>query len=573
MASQGRLSAVFCFALPRYPGFPLAGTKRMYVIGISSGIKHGHHDGGAVLLRDGELIAAAEEERFTLAKHARGELPRGAIDFCLKQAGITIHDVDFICSPLRTYTNYERRLTEYFRFQFGHSPRIELYDHHLCHAASSYYGSGFSEATVACFDFSGDSSSGLVAHVRGNDFKVLTRFGRHNSLGLYYGMLTQYLGYQMTNDEYKVMGLSSYGSPKYLDRFAKLLRPGGIDYELDAELDKRKRDAEIFTSDFSTRQERIFTEKMEDMLGPRRLRGQPLDQRFTDIAASGQKQLEIVTTEVVRKAIAMTGCADVCLAGGVALNCKMNMEIAAEPSVGRLYVPPVPHDAGVALGAAMLKCAEAGHKIAPLTQAYWGPEYSNDEIRNTLDKIGARYELLDDPVARCVTDLAEQKTVGWFQGRMEYGPRALGNRSILADPRSAGMKDRINVSIKYREEFRPFCPSVLYDRQADYFQGAFDAPFMVVTFPVIESARNKIPAVVHVDGTARIQSVHAGTNPLYTRLIGEFAKATSVPMLINTSLNINEQPTVNAPLEALHTYFCSGLDVLFLGPYRLSKPS
>ncbi|MGT2434918.1 carbamoyltransferase family protein [Bradyrhizobium betae] len=459
----------------------------MYVIGISSGLKHGHHDGAAVLLRDGELIAAAEEERFTLAKHARGELPRGAIAFCLKQAGITIRDVDWICSPLRTYTNYARRLEEYFRYQFGHSPKIELYDHHTCHAASSFYGSGFAEATVACFDFSGDSASGLVAHAKGNDFRVLTRFGRHNSLGLYYGMLTQYLGYQMTNDEYKVMGLSSYGSPEFLDKFATILRPAGINYELAPDLDKRKHDADIFTSDFSTRQERIFTEKMEKILGPRRLRGQPLDERLTNIAASGQKQLEVVTTEVIRSAIEQTGCADVCLAGGVALNCKMNMEIASEPSVKRLYVPPVPHDAGVALGAAQLKCAEMGCKIAPLTHAYWGPEYSNDLIKNTLEKIGARYDLLDDPVEACVTDLVEQKTVGWFQGRMEYGPRALGNRSILADPRSASMKDRINLSIKYREEFRPFCPSVLFDRQADYFEEAFDAPFMVVTFPVNES--------------------------------------------------------------------------------------
>lgn len=544
----------------------------MYVIGISSGIKHGHHDGAAVLLRDGELIAAAEEERFTLAKHARGELPRGAIDFCLKQAGITMRDVDFICSPLRTYTNYTQRLTDYFKFQFGHSPKIELYDHHTCHAASSFYGSGFREATVLCFDFSGDSSSGVVMHAKGNDLQVLSRFSRPNSLGLYYGMLTQYLGYQMTNDEYKVMGLSSYGSPRYLEQFATILRPDGINYELDSALDKRLRDKDIYTSDFSTRQERIFTEKLEDLLGPRRLRGQPLDQRFTDIAASGQKQLEIVTTHVTREAIKASGCPDVCLAGGVSLNCKMNMEIAAEPSVRKLYVPPVPHDAGVALGAAMLKCAEAGHSIAPLTHAYWGPEYSNDTIRSTLDKIGARYELVDDPVSRCVSDLTEQKTIGWFQGRMEYGPRALGNRSIIADPRSADMKDRINVSIKYREEFRPFCPSVLFDRQDDYFEDAFDAPFMVVTFPVKESARREIPAVVHVDNTARIQSVHADTNPLYSRLIGEFAKATSVPMLINTSLNVNEQPTVNSPLEALHTYFCSGLDVLYLGPYRLAKP-
>ena len=303
------------------------------------------------------------------------------------------------------------------------------------------------------------------------------------------------------------------------------------------------------------------------------MRGQPLDQRFTDIAASGQKQLELVATNVVRTAIEATGCADVCLAGGVALNCKMNMEIAAEPSVGRLYVPPVPHDAGVALGAAMLKCAEAGHTIAPLTHAYWGPEYSNDVIKDTLEKVGARYEVHDDPTTPCVADLTAQKTVGWFQGRMEYGPRALGNRSIIADPRSADMKDRINVRIKYREEFRPFCPSVLFDRQTEYFNDAFDAPFMVVTLPVKESVRESIPAVVHVDGTSRILSVRPETNPLYNHLIEAFAKETSIPMLINTSLNINEQPTVNSPLEALHTYFCSGLDVLYLGPYRLEKPS
>ena len=543
----------------------------MYVIGISSGIKQGHYDGGAVLLQDGRLIAAAEEERFTLAKHARGELPRGAIGFCLKQAGITIHDVDWIFSPLKTYKNYNRRLTEYFKFQFGHSPKIELYDHHLCHAASSYYGSGFPEATVICFDFSGDSSAGVIVHAKGNDFRELTRFGQYNSLGLYYGMLTQYLGYQMTNDEYKVMGLSSYGSPRYLDKFAKILRPNGMGYELDGALDKRVRDRDIFTSDFSTRQEQVFTEKLEDLLGPRRLRGQALDRRLTDIAASGQRQLEIVATHVTRAAIEATGCADVCLAGGVALNCKMNMEIAAEPSVGRIYVPPVPHDAGVALGAAMLKFAESNYEIAPLNHAYWGPEYSNDVIKDTLDKIGARYERHDDPVARCVSDLVGQKTIGWFQGRMEYGPRALGNRSIIADPRSADMKDRINARIKYREEFRPFCPSVLYERQADYFKDTFDAPFMVVTFPVQQRAQQEIPAVVHVDGTARIQSVHPEANPLYSRLIGEFAEASAIPVLLNTSLNINEQPMVNSPLEALHTYFCSGLDVLYLGPYRLAK--
>ena len=543
----------------------------MYVIGISSGLKHGHHDGGAVLMRDGELVAASEEERFTLAKHARGELPRGAIRFCLKQAGITIRDVDYVCSPLKTYPRYDRRLKDYFEFHFGYSPPIELYDHHLCHAASTYYGSGFPEATIICVDNSGDSSSGGVFHGVGREIREVERFGRHNSLGLYYGMMTQYLGYQMTNDEYKVMGLASYGKPEFVDRFEKILRPNGIQFEFDRSLDKRLRDAEIYTTDFSTRQERIFTEALEELLGPRRLAGTPLDERLRNIAASAQRQLELVLTDMVRAAIERTGCGNLTLAGGVALNCKANMEILHEPSVGRLYVPPVPHDAGVALGAAMLKIAEHGHKFQPIRHAYFGPEYDAGGIRRTLEQVGARYIALDDPVDRAVDDLKAGKTVGWFQGRMEFGPRALGNRSILADPRSADMKDRINATIKYREEFRPFCPSVLAEEQGRYFEDGVDAPFMNLTVPAIGNAAGEIPAVVHVDHTARIQTVRKETNPLFHRLIGAFQAAGGVPCLLNTSLNINEQPTVNGPLEALHTYFCSGLDVIYLGNFRLTK--
>lgn len=544
----------------------------MYVIGISSGLKAGHHDGGAVLMKDGEIIAASEEERFTLAKHARGELPAGAIRYCLREAGVRIEDVDYVCSPLKTYPNYERRIAEWLRYQFGHAPKVELMDHHLCHAASTYYASGFSEATVLCLDNSGDNSSGLVLHAKGDDFKIVTRFERENSLGLYYGMLTQYLGYQMTNDEYKVMGLASYGQPAYLDEMEKVLAPNGLGFTLNPDLDKRVRDRELYTTDFSTRQERIFTERLEEILGPRRPKGAPLETRHRDIAASVQKQLEIVILNLVERAVAETGCGDVCIAGGVGLNCKANMEVMLHPKVSRLYVPPVPHDAGVALGAAMLKCADEGHAIAPMEHAYWGPSYGADEIRGRLTQIGARYEDLNDPVERCVQDLGRGLKIGWFQGRMEFGPRALGNRSIIADPSDDGAKDRINATIKYREEFRPFCPSALIEHQADYFDETFDAPFMVVTFPAKDRAVAETPATTHVDKTARLQSVRADTNPRYHDLISRFHKAGGPPMLLNTSLNINEQPTVNAPLEALHTFFCSGLDVLYLENFRLAKP-
>lgn len=543
----------------------------MYILGISSGIKHGHHDGAAVLLRGGELVAAAEEERFTLAKHARGELPRQAIRYCLRQAGIGIRDVGHVCSPLKSYPHYARRIGDWLSFHFGHSPKVDLFDHHLCHAASAYYGSGFAEATVVCLDFSGDSSSGLVACGKDGELRELRRFDRTNSLGLYYGMITQYLGFQMTNDEYKVMGLASYGQPERLDAFDRILRPDGLGYTLEGGLDKRRRDQEIYTSDFSTRQEQIFTEELEAILGPRRMPGSPIEPRHMDVAASAQKRLEQVATALVEEAVAATGCRDLCMAGGVALNCKMNGELKRLPAIRNLYVPPVPHDPGVALGAAMLCARGLGNTVQPLRHAYWGPEYAPGDIRATLTRVGARFEEPADIVEACAGDLVAGRKIAWFQGRMEFGPRALGNRSIIGDPGRTDMKEAINATIKYREGFRPLCPSVLDSAQARLFDDPTPAPFMVVTYSAGAAAAQCIPAAVHVDGTARLQTVTAATNPLYHRLISAFEAQGGAPALVNTSLNINEQPMVNAPIEALHTFFCSGLDVCYLGPFRLTK--
>lgn len=550
--------------------FFIKGT-RMFVIGISSGIKAGHHDGGAVLMEDGRLIAASEEERFTLAKHARGQLPRGAIQFCLDFAGIRMEDVSYICSPLKSYPNYAARLQEYFKYQFGFSPKVELYEHHLCHAASTYYPSGFDDATVLCLDFSGDSHSGLVAKGSKGRLEVTRYFARNQSLGFYYGMITQYLGYQMTHDEYKVMGLASYGEARYGSEFDSILKVVADGYELNTELDRRARDAHIFTTDFSTRQEMIFTERLEQILGPRRLRSGPIEQKYIDVAATAQRRLEEVAVNIAREAVRSTGCNNICVAGGVGLNVKMNMEILDAIPGAKLFVPPVPHDAGVSYGAAILKMVEAGFPIEPLKHAYYGPEYSTDRIRHVLTQVGARFVETNDPVRVASEDLLAGKAVGWFQGRMEYGPRALGNRSILADPRDVAIKDRINATIKYREQYRPFCPSVLVEKQGHYFENAFVAPFMAVNCRATEFAKQKIPGVVHIDGTSRIQSVEQSTNPLYHELISRFERESGVGVLVNTSLNINEQPLVNTPLEALHTYFCSGLDSLFLGNFYLSK--
>lgn len=543
----------------------------MYILGIGSGLKHGHHDGSAVLMKDGALVAAAEEERFTLAKHARGELPRKAVAFCLKQAGIKIEDVAFVCSPLISYTNYAERLTDYFKFNFGHSPVVKLYDHHMCHAASTYHTSGFDDAGVVCMDFSGDSASGMIAHGKGTAIDVKQRFKRSESLGLYYGMITQYLGYNMTNDEFKVMGLASYGQPVFEDAFDKILMTTDEGYRFNTDLDKRARDARIYTSDFSTRQEQIFTEELEALLGPRRLKDQPMTQHYINVAASAQRQLEKIAVHLANIAIRETGTKNICIAGGVGLNVKMNMEILKSDPEIKLYAPSVPNDAGVSYGAAILCAVENGFDIEPYRHAYWGPEYSNDAIRHTLTQIGASFEDLSDPVADAVNSLTDGQSIGWFQGRMEFGPRALGNRSILADPRVASVKDRINATIKYREEYRPFCPSVLMEMQDQYFENTFESPFMGINFEARPGASKVIPAVVHTDNSARIQSVNKATNPLYHRLITEFSKVSGVGVLLNTSLNINEQPLVNAPLEALHTYFCSGMDSLYLGNFKLTK--
>lgn len=543
----------------------------MYVIGISSGLKHGHHDGSAVLMKNGKLIAAAEEERFTLAKHARGELPKKAIEFCLKQAKISIHDVEYICSPLITYTNYERRLTDYFKFQFGHSPKIKLYDHHMCHAASTYYPSGFKDATILCMDFSGDSSSGMIAKGNGKHIEVFEKFERSQSLGLYYGMITQFCGYNMTHDEYKVMGLASYGQPKYVEKFDAILKNTAKGYSFNTKLDKRSADSEIYTTDFSTRQEQIFTPVLEEILGPRRLKNTPLSQHYIDVATSAQKRLEEVAVNLLKVGIEFSNSKNVCIAGGVGLNVKMNMELLkANPDI-KLFVPPVPNDAGVSYGAAILCMVENGFSIEKLEHAYWGPEYTQDEISKTLKQIGAKFTELNNTVSDAIHNLTTGKTIGWFQGRMEYGPRALGNRSILADPRNAKIKDKINATIKYREEYRPFCPSVLIEKQIEYFENTFEAPFMAINFEAKKGTTELIPAVIHTDNTARIQSVRKETNPLYHELLTGFAKETGVGVLVNTSLNVNEQPLVNSPLEALHTFFCSGLDALYLGNFKLEK--
>ena len=543
----------------------------MYILGISSGLKHGHHDGAAVLIKNGKIIFAAEEERFTLTKHARSELPTNTIRYILKKFKLSIRDISFVCSPLKTYPFYSERISKYIKFHFGYCPKVSLFDHHECHAASSFYPSGYDEAAVVCLDNSGDSKSGAI--YLGKNRKLIKKFSfdRENSLGLYYGMITQYLGFQMTNDEYKVMGLASYGKNKFENEFKKILKSSDEFYKLDADLDVRKKNSKIYTTDFSTRQERIFTEKLEKILGKRRLPGKPISQRFIDIAHSGQERLNEIVFQICKYSLGLTTSKNLCMAGGVALNCQTNLVLTEKLDLNNIYIPSAPNDAGVALGAAILESEKRGFKTSTLTHAYLGPQYSNAYIKKMLTDKGIKFKEYDYPEEIAAKDILDGKITAWLNGRMEFGPRALGARSILADPRNKNIKKLINKKIKYREEFRPFCPSVLSKNTNKFYEESFYSPFMNINKRAKKNTKNSYPSIVHSDNTSRIQSVKKIKNQLYFELLSELEKKDNLQNLLNTSLNINEQTMVNHPSEALHTFFCSGLDSLFIENFKIFK--
>jgi len=537
----------------------------MYFLGISGGVLAGNQDGAAALVKNGQVIAAAEEERFLRVKHASGWLPKNAIRFCLKQAEITVRDLEGVAFPGATYRNFRQILTDYFDFTFGYAPPITLIDHHTAHAASTYFAAGNSQPSlILTMDFSGDRTSTLIAVGHGTEIEEICRMMKPDSLGIFYSLMTQYLGFQKDNDEYKVMGLASYGKPKV--DLSWLLRPSGDTYELETAYL-----ISVLAPDrpAPSKQERLYTTL--PLPEPARLSEQKITPYYEDVAASAQKTLEDVVLHLVDRFVAKTGLRRLCLAGGVALNCVMNQKLRESGLVDDFFAPPHASDAGLAIGCALLQSVQAGAKPQPMSHAYLGPEYTEDEIEGFLKRANVPYERVDDLAKTVARDIAKGKIIGWFQGRMEFGPRALGNRSILADCRRAEMKDIINHRVKFREPFRPFTPSVLEEAVADYFQPPGNSPYMTITFSVRPEKQEEIPAVVHVDGTVRIQSVSAKTNPKYHRLISEFAKITGMPVVLNTSLNVKGDPINCGPREALATFFSTGMDCLAMGPFYLCK--
>ncbi len=557
---------------------------------ISLGINYSQvHDSSACLVRDGELLFAVAEERLSRVKHDN-RFPHLAIQACLNFAGIRPGQLDEICfgwSPpragflhdLKCYALgrqpasylYVLNSTRHFlsmwhqrggmnRFTHHFGPtkaRARFVDHHLAHAISTYAFSGFQEATVVVTDGRGAWEASSIWYGHQGQLELVQMIPWPNSLGLFYAEFTHYLGFQKYSDEWKVMGLAPYGEPGV--NLRDFVVPDDQPYWVNARR-LLGHDADDVAG-------------IEGLLGAKRLPESEIDGRHKDIAFAVQDACEQAMLTLVRSAVEETKCRNLCLAGGVALNSKANGKILASGVVDRIFIQPAAADDGVALGAALAPCLDRGGRlpVKAMLHAYLGPESSEAESEKVLRTYKLRCTRLDDPAKVTAELLANGKIVGWFQGRMEFGPRALGSRSILADPRDPEMNAKVNNAVKFREWWRPFAPSMLAERAGEYLENASDSPFMILTFPVKPEKRSVIPAVTHVDGSARPQTVEEDVNPLYWRLIREFEKRTGVPVIMNTSFNLRGEPIVCSPTDAVRTFFSSGMDALVLGCYLVEK--
>lgn len=557
-----------------------------YVLGINSYL----HDASAALLRDGKVIFAAAEERFSrVKKDAR--FPHLAISAALEYAGIGIDDLDAIAfgwnrpglTPLhtlraalrgqiarsRSYTamSVAALLREWYHGNGVHSlthaygpavkDRVYHIDHHASHAWSAYALSGVDDAVVLVMDGRGAWQSTTIYHGRNGHLKPLRRFAWPNSIGLLYESFTDLLGFERHNDEWKVMGLAAYGQPTVpLHEFIRI-SPGG--YRVNSRLLAGRHFLDIsgLTSRF----------------GPRRNPEVHISEHDRNIAASVQKATEEAVFSLVREGIRLTGSRNLCLAGGVAMNSKANGKVLASGLIDAIFVQPAATDDGTAIGAALGVYEARGLPVPRYTMedVYLGPEFSDAEIGRILRSYDLPAIQTPDIARVAARLLAKGQIVGWFQGRMEFGPRALGNRSILADPRDPAMRDRVNESVKFREGWRPFAPSCLAERAKEYFAPAAPSPFMILTFDVLPEKRGVIPAVTHVDNSARVQTVRRDVNPRYWELIAEFERLTGVPVVMNTSFNLRGEPIVCTPKDAIRTFYSSGLNYLALGSYLLAK--
>jgi len=560
------------------------------------GLNAYHGDAAAALVVDGELVCAAEEERFSRVKHCAG-FPGQAAVWCLAYAGLSAGDIDHVAIGRNPKANLGakvmRTLTRgasprYLKARLENAARVrdvkaeleaalgaevgaQLHhvEHHQAHVASAFFASPFEEAAILSVDGFGDFASTMLAEGRGSSFDVLERVLFPHSLGILYAAVTQWLGFPKYGDEGKVMGLAPYGSPRFVDDMRRIVRPKGDVFELDLEFFRHHREGVDMTWDEGTPTiGRVFSERMEEVLGPAREPDGELAALHEDVAASLQAVLEESYLHLVKALWERTKIPRICLAGGVALNAVANGRIRPETPFEDVFVQPAAGDSGTAVGAALYVWhQELGHPRGfAMEHAYWGPEFSEAECSAALAAAGLHAEHLDDAALfdHVAGRIAEGDVVGWFQGRMEFGPRALGHRSIVADPRRPDMKDVLNARIKHREPFRPFAPSVLAGSTAAWFEQDYTSPYMVLVYKTRVDKRELIPAVNHVDDTGRLQTVTEEASPRFYRLIQAFERSTGVPILLNTSFNENE-PIVMTPEQAVETFLKTRMDLLVLG--------
>ncbi|MBI5013856.1 MAG: carbamoyltransferase [Methylocystis sp.] len=593
----------------------------MRILGISAF----YHDSAAAVVEDGEIIAAAQEERFSRKKHD-SRFPRHAIDYCLEAAGATPQDIDFVAFYDKPFIKFERLLETYIAFaprgfqsfkmslplwlreklfqkslllkemkaysaDVDWAKRLLFAEHHFSHAASAFYPSPFKDAIVLTMDGVGEWATTSVAFGSENRLTMQRELRFPHSLGLLYSAFTYYTGFKVNSGEYKLMGLAPYGEPKYADVILDNL----IDLKPDGTF---RLDQSYF--DYCTGL-RMTNAKFDELFGgPARKPEELLTQRHMDIAASIQAVTEEVVLRLTRALAKETGARNLCLAGGVALNCVANGKLLRDGSFDQIWIQPAAGDAGGALGAAL--AGYYHYKKNPrslngggdaMRGSYLGPSFPQAEIERRLHAVGAKFEPMaeGDLIEAAARDLADEKAVGWFQGRMEFGPRALGGRSILGDPRSDTMQKTLNLKIKYRESFRPFAPSVLREDVADWFELEGDSPYMLLVADVaakhrhamtteqqnlfgidkLNVPRSSIPAVTHVDYSARIQTVHQETNPRYHALLSAFKRMTACPVLVNTSFNVRGEPIVCTPEDAFGCFMGTEMDTLVIGDCYLRK--
>lgn len=575
----------------------------MYTLGINAA----YHDSSACLVNDGKVVAAAEEERFTGIKHGKRpvpfstyELPYHAIDYCLREAGLTLSDVDHIAysynpylllkekgrdavitlplepsshsvpvlwesvwdplflssvvnAPRQLHDGAPFHLQERFKKIHGKRPyQWHFVDHHIAHASSAFFASPFHSAAVLTLDGRGER---VTTSYSIGDGSKLERFGEvrvPHSLGLFYEQVTSYLGFLHSSDEYKVMALASFGKPVYADEFRKIIQVK------------------------ENGQYTVQKVQFEKLLGPGRVRGGPLEARHYDIARSLQVVLEETVLQIVHWLYRVTGRDNLCMAGGVALNCVTNACLRDRGPFKKIWIQPAAGDAGTALGAALWvdACGRGGSHAKReyvMEHAFLGPQYGDDEIEEYLSWSKLPYRRLSNLPEEVADMLVRDKVIGWFQGRMEFGPRALGARSIIASPLSESMQSRLN-EIKDREDFRPVAPVILEEEASEWFVNGERSPFMLFVYQVRTDKAALIPAVRHIDGTARIQTIRQEHNPVYYNLVRAFQKRTGVPILVNTSFNTRGKPIVCTPRDALETFWTSPIDALVMGSYILEKP-